>query len=59
MTRFGDTDLVKLAESMNCDGERVDSQADLERILGQAAEGLDRPLVVEARIDPSQYVAQF
>ena len=59
MTRFDDTDLVKLAESMNCDGERVDSQADLERILGQAAEGLDRPLVVEARIDPSQYVAQF
>ena len=59
MTRFEPTDLVKLAESMECSGERVDTKEQLNRVLGEAAKGLDRPLVIEARIDPGQYDAQF
>lgn len=57
-TRFAPSDLVKLAESMGCDGEHVEDQATLERVLAQAKD-LDRPLVIEAKIDPSQYEAQF
>ena len=57
-TRFDPSDLVKLAESMHCHGERVDNSSALERALGQA-NALDRPLVIEARIDPSQYNTQF
>lgn len=57
-TRFDASDLVKLAESMHCHGERVDNSTALERVLGQAS-ALDRPLVIEARIDPSQYNSQF
>jgi acetolactate synthase-1/2/3 large subunit len=57
-TRFDASDLVKLAESMGCHGERVNSANTLERVLAQAND-LDRPLVVEARIDPAQYNAQF
>ena len=46
-----------LAESMDCDGVRVNSPAD----LGKALVGLDtlsRPLVIEAHIDPAQYESQ-
>ena len=57
-TRFDATDLVKLAESMDCEGARVETQPALEAALG-AAGALDRPLVIEARIDPAQYMAQF
>ena len=57
-TRFEPTDLVKLAESMACHGARVESRRALEAALGDAA-GLGRPLVIEARIDPAQYMAQF
>lgn len=57
-TRFDPSDIVKLAEAMGCDGERIDSQAALAKVLGEAAH-LTRPLVIEARIDPSQYVAQY
>jgi acetolactate synthase-1/2/3 large subunit len=59
MTRFEPTDLVKLAESMECHGERVDTKADLDRVLNEAKKGLGQPLVVQANIDPAQYVAQF
>jgi acetolactate synthase-1/2/3 large subunit len=59
MTRFEPTDLVRLAESMECFGERVDTKGELDRVLSGAVKGLDRPLVVQARIDPGQYVAQF
>jgi len=59
MTRFEPTDLVKLAESMECFGERVDTKGELDSVLSGAVKGLDRPLVIEARIDPGQYVAQF
>jgi acetolactate synthase-1/2/3 large subunit len=46
---------------MDCDGLRVDTAAGLEKALA----GLDdrtagsRPLVIEARVDPAQYEAQF
>jgi acetolactate synthase-1/2/3 large subunit len=57
-TRFDSSDLVKIAEAMGCHGERVDSTTALKRVLSQAT-NLDRPLVIEAQIDPSQYNAQF
>jgi acetolactate synthase-1/2/3 large subunit len=57
-TRIEDTDLVMLAESMGCDGARAGSVAELEAALSGAA-NLTRPLLIEARIDPSQYLSQF
>lgn len=57
-TRIEDSDLVGLANAMSCDGVRVDSVPALEAALANAG-NLTRPLVVEARIDPSQYEAQF
>jgi len=57
-TRFESSDIVRLAEAMGGDGERVDSQEALERVV-RGARDLTRPLVIEARIDPEQYVAQF
>lgn len=57
-TRIESTDLVRLAESMECHGERVDDAAALGKVMA-GVDGLDRPLVVEARIDPSQYQSQF
>lgn len=52
------TDMEKLAQSMGCDGAAVDSAAALERVLA-APRAADRPLVIGARIDPAQYLAQF
>ena len=60
-TRMGGTDLPALAGALGCDGVRVDSPAALEKALadlGDRSAGT-RPLVVEARIDPAQYEAQF
>jgi acetolactate synthase I/II/III large subunit len=60
-TRIGGTDLAALAEAMGCDGVRADTPAALEKALadlGERSSG-SRPLVVEARIDPAQYEAQF
>jgi acetolactate synthase-1/2/3 large subunit len=57
-TRLDDMDLVAMAGAMQCDGVRVESVSELEKCLS-GVEGLSRPLVVEARIDPSQYLAQF
>jgi acetolactate synthase-1/2/3 large subunit len=63
-TRLGGTDLATLAEAMGCDGIRVDTPAALEKALAdfgsrsQPSSG-SRPLVIEARIDPAQYEAQF
>lgn len=57
-TRIEDMDLVAMAEAMDADGVRVDSRADLDKALSGIAD-LTRPLVVEARIDPSQYESQF
>jgi acetolactate synthase-1/2/3 large subunit len=57
-TRIEDTDLVGLASAMSCDGVRVDSIPSLEKALSSVG-SLTRPLIVEARIDPSQYESQF
>ncbi len=57
-TRIEDTDLVMLAEAMGCDGVRVATAAELEKCLADTG-ALTRPLVVEARINPAQYEAQF
>lgn len=57
-TRIEDTDIVKMAEAMHCDGVRASSISELEKALSNAS-SLTRPLIVEARIDPAQYQAQF
>jgi acetolactate synthase-1/2/3 large subunit len=57
-TRIEDIDLVKLAESMDCDGVRAADPGALEKAL-QDLDSRSRPLVVEARIDPAQYESQF
>jgi acetolactate synthase I/II/III large subunit len=57
-TRIGGSDLPALAAAMGCDGVRVDTPAALEEALTDVGTR-SRPLVVEARIDPSQYEAQF
>jgi acetolactate synthase-1/2/3 large subunit len=57
-TRIDPSDIALLAQAMGCDGVNVDSAAALERVLGEPR-AADRPLVIGARIDPSQYAAQF
>jgi acetolactate synthase I/II/III large subunit len=57
-TRMDGMDLVALAEAMDCDGARADSPAALEKALSGFA-ARSRRLIVEARIDPAQYEAQF
>ncbi|MGH3279397.1 MAG: thiamine pyrophosphate-dependent enzyme, partial [Trebonia sp.] len=54
------SDIPLLAESLGCDGIRVDSVSSLEKALSNAfGTGRTRPLVIEARIDTAQYSAQF
>jgi acetolactate synthase-1/2/3 large subunit len=54
------TDIPLLAESLGCDGVRVENVSGLEKALwGAFGTGRTRPLVIEARIDPAQYSAQF
>ena len=54
------TDIPLLAESLGCDGVRVESVSGLEKVLcGAFGTGRARPLVIEARIDTAQYSAQF
>jgi acetolactate synthase I/II/III large subunit len=57
-TRMDGMDLVTLAEAMDCDGTRADSPAALEKTL-EGFGARSRPLIVEARVDPAQYEAQF
>lgn len=57
-TRIETTDLTMLAQSMDCHGVRVDDVQGLEKAMSDI-EGLDRPLVIDARVDPSQYQSQF
>ncbi len=57
-TRIEEIDLVGLAEAMDCDGVRVSSTGELEKALVDIGH-LNRPMIVEARIDPSQYESQF
>jgi acetolactate synthase-1/2/3 large subunit len=58
LTRIESVDVERLASSMDCDGVRVDSSASLVQALSGAA-GISRPLVIDARIDPAQYLSQF
>jgi hypothetical protein len=44
---------------MECDGVSASSIAELEKVLANRPPGGDRPLVIAAQIDPSQYAAQF
>lgn len=57
-TRLPETDVARLAESLGCHGIRVTTPAELERALGET-ERPDRPVVIEAQIDPQQYGNQF
>jgi acetolactate synthase-1/2/3 large subunit len=57
-TRIEDMDLVQLAEAMHCDGVRAESRAELDKALS-GIHRLTRPLVVEAIVDPAQYLSQF
>ncbi|MDP6804182.1 MAG: thiamine pyrophosphate-binding protein [Rhodospirillales bacterium] len=57
-TRFDATDTEALARSMGCDGIEVDDARGLESALA-APRAADRPLVIGAKIDPTQYAAQF
>lgn len=57
-TTFNPGDLVKIAEGMGADGVRVENRQQLADAL-TAASGLTRPLLIEACIDPAQYLAQF
>jgi acetolactate synthase-1/2/3 large subunit len=57
-TRMDGMDLVTLAEAMDCDGIRADTPAALEKALDGFATR-SRPLIIEARVDPSQYETQF
>jgi acetolactate synthase I/II/III large subunit len=60
-TRIPGTDLAALAEAMDCEGVRVDDAAGLEKALAGLSDRTagSRPLVIEARVDPAQYEAQF
>lgn len=57
-TKIDPTDIAMLAQAMGCDGINVDSVRALEAALS-APRSKDRPLVIGATIDPSQYEAQF
>ena len=57
-TRMDGMNLLALAEAMDCDGVRADSPAGLEKALAGFGTR-DRSLIVQARIDTSQYEAQF
>jgi acetolactate synthase-1/2/3 large subunit len=52
-------DIPVLAESLGCDGVRVENVSGLEKALSTAFSGRVRPLVIEARLDTSQYAAQY
>lgn len=57
-TTFEPGNLVKIAEGMGADGVRVESRQQLVEAL-EAAGSISRPLLIEACIDPAQYLAQF
>lgn len=57
-TTIDASDLVALAGAFGCEGVRVDDIVGLEKAVNQPAPS-DRPLVIEAHIDPAQYQSQF
>lgn len=56
-TKLEETDIVKLAQSMDCDGTVVSNESELHDALTRQSS--DRPLVIGAKINPDQYQAQF
>lgn len=57
-TTIDASDLVAMSEAMGGEGVRVDSVAALERAAAEPAP-TDRPRLIEAYVDPSQYQSQF
>ena len=57
-TRIDGMDLIALAEAAGRDGVRSETPAAQEKALAGLA-ARSRPLIVEARIDPAQYMVQF
>ncbi len=57
-TTIDSSDLVAMSNAMGGAGARVDDVAGLEKVLGEPAP-TDRPLLIEAHIDPAQYQSQF
>jgi acetolactate synthase I/II/III large subunit len=57
-TLIESTDLVRLAQSMGCEGAMVCGAPALAKLLA-GKRPADRPLVVGAEIDPAQYTKQF
>jgi acetolactate synthase I/II/III large subunit len=57
-TRLDSVDVAAVAEAQGCEGATVRSERELETVLAQRLPA-DRPLVIAAIIDPSQYQAQF
>ncbi len=57
-TTIPESDVPMLAKAMACDSVRVDSSAELEKVVATPLTS-DRPLVIAAHIDPAQYMAQF
>jgi acetolactate synthase I/II/III large subunit len=57
-TTIDASDLVSMAEAMGGEGVRVDDVAALERAAAEPGPK-DRPRLIEAHVDPSQYQSQF
>jgi acetolactate synthase I/II/III large subunit len=57
-TTIDASDLVAMSTAMGGDGVRVDDIAGLEKAVAEPAP-TDRPLLIEAHIDPAQYQSQF
>ena len=56
--RYPAIDFETMAESMGCQGYRADSAAALEEVLPEAL-ATDGPALIDVRVDPSSYRAQF
>ena len=54
-TDFTNPDFVKLAESMNCIGYRVNKASDLPELLEKAFQH-DRPVIIDVPVDYSENV---
>ncbi len=57
-TRLDSVDVAAVAVAHGCEGVTVRSEQELEKVLGERPPQ-DRPLVIAALIDPTQYSAQF
>jgi acetolactate synthase-1/2/3 large subunit len=57
-TRLEAIDIAASAKAHGCEGVNVSTPAELERVMAEKPPA-DRPLVIGANIDPTQYQAQF